>query len=687
MKAIWLLRVASFCLLVFIAMKPVVVRPESRLLSNWAVLLDTSHSMLVKDPASRFDQATTLVTTLRKAFPNFKLYAFDDGIREVQAKDLETIKPVGDKSNIAEALTALFQKQEARGAIVLTDGRHVGPGDPVQQAAQIGKPLLLVGFGNKTLFKDISVRQIQSPPFAFKNVLTTLSAVISISGYQGKTISVKLKQGERILSLQTVQATEDVVEANVTFGWMPTSLGTKVLTVEADQFEGEFTTKNNRKQISLDVGRDRFRVLYICGKPGPEYGFLRHQFKSDPAVELVTFVILRNALNIVNVPDSELSLIPFPTQDVLISQMATFDLIVFEEFSYQQFGLPPQVLYAIRKRVEEGGSFLLMGGELMLGQMSPYAIPGIEEMIPLTITRAPVQTVPGPLPFRVRAPEHPILRIVPNSEQNLKLWAGLPGLEEVTLAPGVKSGATVLGTVNYEGRDYPVLTVWQSGKGRVGVLTSRTTWRFSMIDGNIDQTAIVYPQFWKNMVLWLTSSDQFKTVRIAVEKNKISLGEEKPVRVWVYDNYFKPISDVDVQIQITDAAGESQSLKSIQETKGVFYVPFRPAKMGNYIAKTWVTREGKRYGSDTVTFQVSEAYSEDEDLRPDFDQLKELARATGGQFVNADQFTLDAFEEFNQELKQTSGRKILLWNSPWFLLALLTFLMVEWFLRKRKGLP
>jgi hypothetical protein len=303
-----------------------------------------------------------------------------------------------------------------------------------------------------------------------------LSATISAVGFSGQKITVRLKEAGRVVGMQTVEAAGSDVEAAVTFSWTPTSIGSKVLTVEASEYADEVTKLNNRKDVSFDVGRDRFRVLYICGYPGPEYGMLRYQFKSDPAVELVTFVILRNAMNTMAVPDTELSLIPFPTQDVLIQQLPTFDLVVFEEFAYRQFGLMPNIMYAIRKKVDDGGAFLLMGGPVAFQAGGDYDIPGVREMVPVEFFSPGVKPVEDLFPLNVRTPSHPIMRLDANPDQNKKMWAALPPLDGFAPVPSAKPNATVLATADKDGHSYPVLTAWKVGRGRVAALSTRTTW-------------------------------------------------------------------------------------------------------------------------------------------------------------------------------------------------------------------
>jgi uncharacterized membrane protein len=457
--------------------------------------------------------------------------------------------------------------------------------------------------------------------------------------------------------------------------------------VEAISFPGEVTTVNNKKEAFIDVGRDRFRVLYICGEPGPEYGYLRHQFKSDPAVELVTFVILRNSSNVISVPESELSLIPFPTSDALVTQIPSFDLIVFEEFSYQQYGLPPQVLQAVKKKVKEGGSFLLTGGRQAFGMGSSYAIPEIAEMIPINFGSPEVKFHDGKLSISVKAPDHPIMRIEQNREQNKILWSNVPPLDSVSLVPSAKPGALVLASVNVNGIEHPLLTVWPFGKGRVAALAARTTWRWSL-EGGIQNTATdVYRQFWKNMVLWLTHSNDFKQVRVGLESKAISTGQVVPLRVWAYDNYFKPIDDAEVKTIVQFPNGEKKELKLPIETAGVYSIPFQSDQMGKHSVEAWVFRKGEKYGHDKTDFKVIEGQAEEEDLTPHISLMKDLSQMTNGSYVKASDFTLSMIESMNENMAKKYGQRILLWTSPWFLLIMILLFALEWLLRKRQGLP
>jgi hypothetical protein len=260
-------------------------------------------------------------------------------------------------------------------------------------------------------------------------------------------------------------------------------------------------------------------------------------------------------------------------------------------------------------------------------------------------------------------------------------------LEDVTLLGDAKPGAQVLATARGDGREAPVLAAWRFGKGRVGVLSARTTWRWSMKMGDHERRSDVYQRFWKNMVLWLTRSDEFKPVRVAIDGGVAHVGEPMRLRVWVYDDYFQPLSDAEVRLNITWPDGKTAPLEAHPETTGVFAADVTPEALGHFSVAAIATRHGKRVGDDRMNAEISENLSEENDLRPDFDLLKEMAQATGGVFMPLEQFTPALWKEFSGRSNLGAGHKILLWNSPWLLALLLLALGVEWWLRKRRGLP
>ena len=102
--------------------------------------------------------------------------------------------------------------------------------------------------------------------------------------------------------------------------------------------------------------------------------------KSDPAVDLVHFTILRPPDRNDGVPVTELSLIAFPTRELFLETIDEFDLVIFDR--YERRGILPMVyLDNVRQYVENGGALLMAAGPEYASAASLYRTP-LEAILP-----------------------------------------------------------------------------------------------------------------------------------------------------------------------------------------------------------------------------------------------------------------------------------------------------------------
>ena len=83
--------------------------------------------------------------------------------------------------------------------------------------------------------------------------------------------------------------------------------------------------------------------------------------KSDSAVDLVHFTILRSPNKQDGVPVDELSLIPFPTRELFMEKIHDFDLIIFDRYKRRGI-LPTLYLDNVVDYVRNGGAVLVAAG-------------------------------------------------------------------------------------------------------------------------------------------------------------------------------------------------------------------------------------------------------------------------------------------------------------------------------------
>ncbi|MEM9428048.1 MAG: hypothetical protein AAGA32_00945 [Pseudomonadota bacterium] len=250
--------------------------------------------------------------------------------------------------------------------------------------------------------------------------------------------------------------------------------GLNVLSLTVPDGEGELTERNNTAVVSINGIRDRLRVLLVSGEPYAGERTWRNILKSDPAVDLVHFTILRPPEKQDGVPVFELSLIAFPTRELFMDKVDEFDLIIFDR--YRRRGvLPSLYIDNIRRYVEDGGAVLIASGPAFAGAESLYRTP-LREILPAEPTARVIEEGYHPRISEL-GQRHPVTRGLedyaprPVAEDGTPGWGRWFRLIEMEQS----SGHAVMEGV--DGR--PVLVLDRPGDGRIAMLASDHAWLWS----------------------------------------------------------------------------------------------------------------------------------------------------------------------------------------------------------------
>ncbi len=239
--------------------------------------------------------------------------------------------------------------------------------------------------------------------------------------------------------------------------------------IAAPMAGGEIDLANNRAVIVTKGVRDRLKVLLISGEPHPGERTWRNLLKADPSVELVHFTILRPPEKQDGTPIRELALIAFPTRELFVEKLDSFDLIIFDRYQRRAI-LPAAYMANVARYVREGGAVLLTAGPEYAGVYSLYNS-GLGDVVPArpsgAVTRAP---------FRPRLTRtgrrHPVTRGLPGADDgggDGPRWGRWYRLVEAD----VDAGAQVV--MSGPGGK-PLLALARRGKGRIATLLSDHIW-------------------------------------------------------------------------------------------------------------------------------------------------------------------------------------------------------------------
>lgn len=245
--------------------------------------------------------------------------------------------------------------------------------------------------------------------------------------------------------------------------------GANVIALEADALDGELTAVNNRVVTSINGTQDRMRVLLVSGTPNNSVRSWRTLLKSDDNVDLVHFTLLSDPDRQALMPVYNLSLIPFPADELFVQKIESFDLVILEHFNnsalMQRRGgvLQFQHFASFAGYVENGGALLVVAGDEFARSSNLYDTP-LRDVLPLRplgdVTATPYTPV-----ISAEGQRHPVTRGL-GGGASWGPWQRIVETETTGDAHVVMTGP--------DGQ--PLAALDRVGEGRVGMIASDNAW-------------------------------------------------------------------------------------------------------------------------------------------------------------------------------------------------------------------
>ncbi|MCA9613700.1 MAG: hypothetical protein KC586_13180 [Myxococcales bacterium] len=650
-----------------------------------AVLVDGSRSMQVRDRAGT---ARELLQRWSADAEGATLQRFGAELESASFSDLErATEPRADESALEAALEALAETDangEIGAVVVVSDGasRYEGPEPDLD-----GRKVHAIVVGQAEL-RDDALAGLEADPVAFLRTPAEVRLTVRRLG-AGGPLPVTLRQGDQVVAETSVDVPEGEAR-EVVLPFEPRRLGRAVYTVSIPHAAGDEVPQNDERSFLVRVERDRLRVLLVAGEPTWDVRFLRQFLKRDPAIDLISFFILRTASDLTMASPDELALIPFPTDELFREHLGSFDVLLFQNFDfgpYQMAGYLPR----IRDYVRRGGSFAMVGGEKSFAS-GGYSGTPIADVLPVTLP--PVGTPPSRLVVEGRfsprvEPElvrHPLVALAPSPAASVTAWSRLAPLEGINRVVGAREGASVL--LTHPTERLPVLVTGSADEGRVLALTTDTAWRWGPTTGGLRGDASTFERFWDRALRWLARDPSLEPAQLTTDRERY--GPEARVRVSAVlrDARYQPLAAEAVRVEVraegapADVAPFSE-VGATTDAEGQVEVVVRgPLEPGAYRVVARRNTDVEPLASEL--FVVEAGGEELADPRADPERMERLALASGGSVSTAadapDLRQLDA-----SRTRRLGTHELAPFGTPWAFLGMVGLLALEWWQRRRAG--
>jgi len=468
---IW--RLGSVLVVLAALANPALIEEQRKPIADVAlVVTDDSDSMAIGE---RRQQVQAARDTLKKKLGQQEGLEVREAVLPPAHIQLGSDRPGGTR--LIEAMrSALVEVPPERlaGVILLTDGQVHDV--PTTLPPELGGAPLHALIAGKKGEKDRLIVVEQSPRFGV--VGRQVTAKFRVEDPAGGTAPVTLSVGGEIVRRLDVPVGRSV-ELPITVG----NPGANVVELEVAPGQNELTLDNNRALFTINGVRDRLRVLLISGEPYQGERAWRNLLKSDPAVDLVHFTILRTPQKDDFTPVRELSLIVFPQRELFEQKLKEFDLIIFDRYETGNL-ITRDYFRNIAEYVKGGGALLVSVGPVFATQRSLYRTP-LGAILPAMPLGDVLETGFKPKVTEI-GQRHPVTANLPQ--------AGDPGKEPEwgrwfrLVTSRTEHGNAILAGVD----DKPLVILDRVGQGRVAQLMSDQLWLWNRgIDGGGPQPELV----------------------------------------------------------------------------------------------------------------------------------------------------------------------------------------------------
>lgn len=463
----------------------------------------------------------------------------------IRATD-ETTPEKGDSTNLFRALGDNLMSiplAQVAGTVFITDGQVHDVPKKLGLLSRLG-PFHVVLTGKKDEF-DRKVTVVSAPKYGLLN--DTVSIAVKVDEYgraqDGGQAALDVYQDGALT--QQALVTPGTPQ---TFTFKIAHPGQNVFEFKTPAQEGELTAANNDAPVIVNGIRDRLRVLLVSGSPHMGERAWRNLLKSDPSIDLVHFTILRSPDSIDFTPQSELSLIAFPVNELFQEKINDFDLIIFDR--YQQYGMImlPQYFQNIANYIKGGGAFLMAmgtGSEAEAG--FGYDDTALKDVLPvLPQTGANIEKQAFSPVLTAAGKRNPVTADL-QSYLKKRPWGQWYAQVDATQTRGQDVMNGIGGA--------PLLVLDKVGKGRVAVLTSDNIWLWSK---GLAQAG-PYTELLRNVAHWLMKEPELEDDYIKAE------AKGNAITVSARDT---DANDAGKTVMMTDPAGATSPVTLSTKTPG-----------------------------------------------------------------------------------------------------------------------
>lgn len=626
-----------------------------------------------------FDQETSLLNSSNRTLAE-------------KIRSLSVIGETAEGTSLGGAVGFALRELPGRvlaAVVLLTDGVSTqGPSleTTVREASSFHVPIYSVAVGSERRRPDIVVENLIVEELVFPGDRLQVEAMLRATGFSGRTATVKLygDKAQTALAQTEVELPTDGEETSVRLALRPTEPGDLALELVVEPFEREINRENNSVRQRIKVSDKKIHTLLFQSTPSYEYRALKSLLERDPAIDLHVYLQEADA-SLAEVDESVIA--EFPADEQALNE---YDVLIVGEVDPAL--LPSRLWPMIEQFVSRhGGGMACIAGPRFMPRAYTDT-PTLQVLLPVEMggmgseffkSNSSFNYLIEPTAFGRRVSS---LMLGETQLESKAIWQGLPAIAWLFEGVRPKPGAQVLATCSSpDGELLPVILRHYVGAGEVLFHATDETWRWRW---RTDDR--YFARYWGQAVrrlgrTRLTANRQ--GIQLSVDRSQLEPGNPIRFQARFRNPLHLPKDGEEVVVELRGAKGARREVVLRRRTlrRDIYEASAQDLLPDAYEAR--LLRSVRDEESEVARFEIKQPIRELARVAIDFQALRQLAKASGGQVYN-----IDTAAEMSNDLPiqqqampdRQSGRK--LWNSHGMIGLLVLCLSTEWLLRRHYGM-
>lgn len=570
---------------------------------------------------------------------------------EENTQNLEKLQFNQKTSNLSNLLSGIkntFEDQNLTDVVLISDGIVNEGIAPASESFKF--PVHTVGLGDTIPKKDIAVKTVYANKIAYLGNKFPVQTDITSFGFEGKTANVYLKQGAKVLEKQTIAFNQKDDLKTLTFNTTATQIGVQHLTVEVDFLSGEFSNRNNRQEVYIEVIDGKEKILLLALAPHPDVKALKSIIEKNENYELDVKILTENA-------NPEIT--------------KSYDLLILHQLpdAYNTFS------NVFKPLLDKGiPTFFVMGNQSGVNNLNQ-----LNQVMQINADFGESDKVTGIFNnnFKVLNFETEKMDIITKFPQ-----ISVP-FGDYTLLPN--SEVLLYQRVGAVQTQKPLLAM-NIGAKKSAIFTGEGLWAWRLEEYQLSEKQVVIDDVISKVLQYISAKDDKRKLRVYPLKTPLSLGEKVVFETEIYNAIYEKLYNLPIKLTIKDEKGFTRNYTystSADNTK--FEISGLPAGVYRFNASATVLGKSEQ---STGEFVIQDLQIENINLTADFDVLRQLSNKTGALFVQKNEFEKlkqkILSHEVPDKIEATEDLKEMI-NLRWIFFLILTLLTAEWVMRKYLG--